>query len=442
MEPMNEDAELLRQYATDRSEAAFTELIRRQVDLVYSAALRLMNGDVHRAQDVTQQVFSELARKAKRLTRHPALAGWLYTTTRLMALRATRTEQRRTAREQEANAMNELLREPGLEQDWKHLGPVLEDAMHELGEKDRVAVLLRFFQNKSLKEVGLALGLSENAAHMRVERALDKLRAQLARKGVTSTAAALALLLAGNAVSATPAGFVATLTSASFASATLGTGITLTLLKFMAATKLKTGVISAIVVASVVTPLMVQHQAQARLRVQDEALRDRTDRLTRLHEENERLSNRFAQANKFSALSNEQFSELLRLCGEVGRLRMDLRELEQAKTNAPMSRNEVLASMANFYSERVNQLKQLLETNPSEEIPELEFLTDRDWLWLAGRKMPDTEDGYRRAMSMTRLVAEQHFVSDLLGPALEQYAHDNNGRCPGNVSQLKPYFTS
>src|SRR5438876_1843260 len=150
MEPMNEDAELLRRYATDRSEAAFTELIRRQVDLVYSAALRLMNGDVHRAQDVTQQVFSELARQAKRLTRHPALAGWLYTTTRLMALRATRTEQRRTAREQEATAMNELLREPGPEQDWKDLGPVLEDVMHDLGEKDRLAVLLFLPNNRSL----------------------------------------------------------------------------------------------------------------------------------------------------------------------------------------------------------------------------------------------------------------------------------------------------
>src|SRR6266498_2638078 len=132
MELMNEDAELLRQYATDRSEAAFTELIRRQVNLVYSAALRLMNGDVHRAQDVTQQVFSELARQAKRLTRHPALAGWLYTTTRLMALRATRTEQRRAAREQEANIMNELLRETAPDADWDQFRPVLEDAMHGL----------------------------------------------------------------------------------------------------------------------------------------------------------------------------------------------------------------------------------------------------------------------------------------------------------------------
>ena len=442
MELMNEDAELLRQYATDRSEAAFTELIRRQVGLVYSAALRLMNGDVHRAQDVTQQVFSELARQARGLTRHPALAGWLYTTTRLMALRAIRTEQRRTAREQEANAMNELLRGPGPEQDWKHLGPVLEDAMHELGEKDRLAVLLRFFQNKSLKEVGLALGLSENAARMRVERALDKLRAQLARKGVTSTVAALAALLADNAISATPAGFVATLTSASFASAAAGTGTALTLLKFMAATKFKTGIASAIVVASVVTPLVVHHQAQAGLRDQAETLRDRTDRLTRLQEENARLSDLFAQANKSPALSNEQFSELLRLRGEVGRLRLDVRDLEQAKTNAPMSRNEMLASMANYYSERAGQLKQLLETNPSERIPELQFLTDDEWLRLAGKEMPDTEDGHRRAMSMARFWAEQNFVNGLLDPALQRYAQDHAGQFPGTVSQLKPYFKS
>jgi hypothetical protein len=210
----------------------------------------------------------------------------------------------------------------------------------------------------------------------------------------------------------------------------------------MAATKLKTGVASAIVVASVVTPLVVQHQVQAKLHDQDETLRDQTDRLIRLQAENERLSSLFAQANKSPALSNEEFSELLRLRGEVGRLRMDVRELEQAKTNAPLSRTEMLASMANYYSERVSELKQLLETNPSEKFPELQFLTDRDWLWLAGRKMPDTEDGHRRFLSFTRLFAEQHFVKYLLNPALQQYAHDNAGRFPGDVSQLKRYFKS
>src|SRR5512138_2993082 len=106
---MTEDAELLRQYAAEQSEAAFAELTRRHVDLVYSAALRVVQGDVLSAQDVTQQVFTEVGRQAKRLVRHPALVGWLYTTTRLMALRLNRTEHRRKAREQEANAMDQLL---------------------------------------------------------------------------------------------------------------------------------------------------------------------------------------------------------------------------------------------------------------------------------------------------------------------------------------------
>src|SRR5580704_2989440 len=102
---MSEDAQLLRRYSAERSEAAFAELVRRHVDLVYSAALRLVNGDAHSAQDVTQQVFTELARRAKPLARHPALIGWLYTTTRRMASRVIRSDQRRAARERTAHTM-------------------------------------------------------------------------------------------------------------------------------------------------------------------------------------------------------------------------------------------------------------------------------------------------------------------------------------------------
>src|SRR5438552_12818631 len=120
---MPEDAELLRRYVLEGSEVAFGDLVRRHVDLVYSAALRVLNGDSHRAQDVTQQVFSELARQAKSLMRHPSLVGWLYTTTRRMGLRVIRTEQRRTAREREASSMNELA--SGSEPAWIELRPVL-----------------------------------------------------------------------------------------------------------------------------------------------------------------------------------------------------------------------------------------------------------------------------------------------------------------------------
>jgi RNA polymerase sigma factor (sigma-70 family) len=257
---MNEDAELLNRYATDNSEAAFSELVRRYVDLVYSAALRLLNGDVHRAQDVTQQVFAELAGRAGQLRSHPALVGWLYTTTSLMSRSLVRAEQRRKTREQETTTMNDLLLETGPESDWTRLRAVLDDAMHELGEKDRLAVLLRYFQNKSLKEVGAALGLNENSARMRIERAVEKLRTQLARKGVISTASALAVLLTANSISAAPVPFVATLTSLSLASvATAAAGSsTSTLLKLMATTKLKTGVIGAIIITGIFAVILLQ----------------------------------------------------------------------------------------------------------------------------------------------------------------------------------------
>ena len=275
---MSEDAELLACYASEQSESAFSELIRRHVDLVYSAALRLVGGDTHRAEDVTQQVFAELARQAQRLTKHPALAGWLYTTTRRMALHTNRTQQRWQAREQEANSMNELLHNPATGPEWNDLRSVLDETMHDLGEKDRLAVLLRYFQNKSLKEVGSALGLSENAARMRVERALDKLRLQLTCKGVTSATAALALVLSNCAVSAAPPTFVTTLASTSFATAATATGTKLTLWKLMSMTKLKLGIIGAIVVGGITTPLVIQQQtahAQGRqitLRVQNAPL--------------------------------------------------------------------------------------------------------------------------------------------------------------------------
>lgn len=316
---MSEDAELLRRYAAEQSEAAFAELIRRHVDLVYSAALRLVNGDAHRAQDVTQQVFAEFARQAKRLARHPALAGWLYTTTRRCALRHIRTEQRRSVREQEATAMNELRRESTPEPDWDRVRPVLEDAMHELGEKDRHAVLLRFFQNKSLKEVGLVLGLGENAARMRVDRALEKLRDVLTRRGI-ATSASLASVISVHAVQVAPAGLVTTLTATLIA--TTGTA-TFTLLKFMNATTLKL-TIGLLAVAGAATAVVVQHQSREELLATNQSL---TQQTAQLRADNEDLSNRLAAAATTQSMPDSQLQELLLLRGEVGLLRSQTNQL-------------------------------------------------------------------------------------------------------------------
>lgn len=216
------DAELLRRYADGKSEEAFATLVSRYVDLVYSSALRQVGGDAHRAQDVTQIVFTTLARKARSLTHHPVLAGWLYTATQHAAAKAIRTEARRHAREKEAQAMHEIFAPDSTVIDWERVRPVLDDAMRELDDRDREAVLLRFFARRPFREIGTALHLSEDAARMRVERALDKLHGLLSRRGVSSTSSALALALTGQAVAAAPAGVASAVTSAALAGAAAG----------------------------------------------------------------------------------------------------------------------------------------------------------------------------------------------------------------------------
>jgi len=236
---MTPDRELLRRYAETRSEDAFAELVQRHLNFVYSAALRQVNGDAHLAQDVAQTVFTDLARKAHSLARRDVLTGWLYTSAHFAATKIVRTEQRRHAREQEAHTMCELLHDPAPELDWGKLRPVLDKVMHELKETDREAILLRYFENRQFAEIGEKLGLNENAARMRVERALEKLRGILAHRGVM-TVTVVSTVISANAVQIAPAGLAVTLTSASLTVA--GTGTTLTLMKIMTMTKLKLAV--------------------------------------------------------------------------------------------------------------------------------------------------------------------------------------------------------
>src|SRR5262245_27530124 len=152
------DGDILREYAERRSEEAFAELVRRHLNLVYSAALRQLHGDAHLAQDVAQNVFTDLARKAGSLSGRRDLAGWLYTSTHFTAAKAVRTARRRHAREQEAQAMQEMLHSPTTELDWDSLRPVLDNVMLELKETEREAILMRYFENRQLSEIGERLG--------------------------------------------------------------------------------------------------------------------------------------------------------------------------------------------------------------------------------------------------------------------------------------------
>ena len=259
----SQDSELLRQYAREKSDAAFAALVARHVNMVYSAALR-KTGNPAAAQEITQAVFVILAQKANRLLPHPALSGWLYQTTRLTAANFLRTEIRRTRREQEAY-MQSLSRqtEPEL---WTQITPLLEDAMGDLGEKDRNALALRFFEGKTFSEIGTAFRVSENAARKRTDYALEKLRAYFFKRGVTSTTGSIAAAISANSVHAAPAMLAKTAAAVALAKGATASTSTLALVK--GALKIMAWTNSKVVIgASVVVLLAVQHHqntAQAR----------------------------------------------------------------------------------------------------------------------------------------------------------------------------------
>jgi RNA polymerase sigma factor (sigma-70 family) len=246
------DSELLKNYVQMRSEEAFAELVRRHIGLVYSAALRKMNGVSHLAEDITQIVFSSLAKKAPELTRHTSIAGWLHTSVRYAASDSRRSEQRRSTREQDSFLMNELLNPDGSSPDWEQLRPIIDDTLNELEAEDREAILLRYFQGCVLAEVGARLGIQENTARMRVDRALEKLRVSLARRKITSTAAVLANSLTGYAMSTASAGLATQVSQLATAvtAAVAGSG-TVSLL----GSKVAKFLIAAAVVTAVVLPV-------------------------------------------------------------------------------------------------------------------------------------------------------------------------------------------
>jgi len=143
------DSQLLREYAGNSSEAAFGELVSRHADLVYSAALRQVNGDRHLAEDVTQLVFTDVARKARRLSGHAVVVGWLYTSTRFAAANVRREARRRRQREREACFMNAVVEAAEPEHEWARIASVLDEAMQALDEQDRLVILLRHFECRS-----------------------------------------------------------------------------------------------------------------------------------------------------------------------------------------------------------------------------------------------------------------------------------------------------
>jgi RNA polymerase sigma factor (sigma-70 family) len=393
MQPKS-DAQLLREYAESGSESAFTELVTRHTDLVYSAALRQVpSSDL--ACDIAQNVFTSLARGARtlagKLNPDASLAGWLCRCTRNLALNLRRDDFRRHSRERQA--MENLHPSPETAPDWDRLCPILDEAISGLNEADHDALVLRFFKNQDLRSVGLALGVSDDTAQKQASRALEKLREYLAHHGITRTGAALAMAISANAVQAAPASVAATIsTAAVLAGTAVQTSTVIAATKAIAMTTLQKTLITAIIAAAVGTGIyearqvsnlrsQVQtlQQQQAPLAEQVEQLtRDRddaTNKLAALRDENDRL--------------NRNTAELLKLRGEIGRLREDNRKLRTSLANAaPNSTPEA-----------------------------------------------DSEGEQQKAWELHQLNNAKQFVM-----AMTLYANDNQGQFPSNFYQTAPYL--
>jgi RNA polymerase sigma factor (sigma-70 family) len=317
------DLELLRQYAAQQSEEAFAALVSRHLDLVYSAALRQVRSP-QLAEEVAQSVFTDLSRKAQKLKPDTILTAWLYQVTRRTAVDVVRRESRRQFRERISTEMTAMNSDAP---DWTQMEPLLDEAMEALEETERSAILLRYFENRSLREVGQKLGTSEDAAQKRVSRAVERLREYFARRGVAVGTAAIVASVSANAVQAAPATLAATLCGASLAGAAATASSLPTFLQVMTTSKSTIMALSTLVLAGVITPIMLQQRAIHRLRMEkSRALEEITALRQGQPARNANMSQMEIDAAELERLRDEH-GELLRLRGEVSRLRQQLTDV-------------------------------------------------------------------------------------------------------------------
>lgn len=324
------DSQLLRAYAQHRSEPAFAELVGRHVNLVYSAALR-MACDPHLAEDITQNVFVALAQNAAPLAERSVLSGWLHRTAQNIAAQTVRAIERRRAREQEAVAMNELLAADTTPA-WADIAPHLDAALGELTEPERDAILLRYFERKSAREMAAQLGISDEAAQKRVSRAVEKLRDRFAKRGITAGTGGLVVVISAHAVQAAPVGLALTISAAALAGITATTATILTTTKAIAMTTLQKTIVTATIAVLAGAGIYEARQA-AQLRTQVQSLQQQQlpleEQIQALQHERDRATNQIAMLHDDNERLNRNTAEVLRLRGEIGVLRRQAMQADQ-----------------------------------------------------------------------------------------------------------------
>ena len=289
--------------------------------------------------------------------------------------------------------MQSVLNESGSDV-WPRIAPLLDDAVAGLSENDRHAIVLRFYEGRNLRDVGAALGTSEDAAEKRVSRAVERLRELFARRGVTIGASGLAVVLSANAVQAAPAGLAITVSAAvTLAGTTLATTATVTTAKTIAMTTLQKTIVTATIAALAGVGLYEARQT-SQLRNQVQTFQQQqaplTEQLQRALSELREASNHLAALGEENERLIRSTADLLKLRAEIAQLRRDAKELKDATMPGT---NDPTALAAQAWVNRVKTLKQRFEQWPGRKTPELQLLSEQDWLSeAASHKFNSDED--------------------------------------------------
>ena len=403
------DAELLQRYAQDGTNDAFASLIGRHLNLVYSVARRHVHSAAL-AEDVAQSVFTELACSARHIKPGTPLVAWLHVVSRRKAINAARGEARRAEREHEAAELESMKSDPAK---WSAVEPLLDEAVESLEATDRTAILLRYFENKNLREVGAALGTSDDAAQKRVTRAVEQLRAFFLRRGVTVTATGLATDLSAHALHVAPAGLGATISSAAaLASSHSATSIAAVSFTMTTLEKAMLGAALALALGGAV--------------FEATRLRASTTALTNLRQQNESIAAQIDAAQRQREVAQRHTAETL--------LRLAAHNLPPEPVAAPAVEAELTA-----WLKRAARLRQLREQRTELSVPEFQFLQENDWFQAAREGRLDSEADIREKFAQLRWDAEYAFVTPLQR-ALGAYLFAHDGVLPNRVGELVSYF--
>jgi RNA polymerase sigma factor (sigma-70 family) len=433
------DAELLQRYVATEDQGSFAGIVTRHTNLVFSAAFRQL-GSSDIASDISQLVFVALAQNASTLVRRlkpeGSLAGWLCRSAHFLCLNFRRDEYRRLLRERQAMDLLKTDADPGLE--WTRVGPMLDEAMTNLSETDYDAIVMRYYNNQTFKEVGTSLGLNEDTAQKRVVRALEKLRKNLSGRGIQASAGSLSLLVSANALQSAPLGLAGSISAAAaIAGTVLPTSAMVAGTQSVIMTTLQKTLIGTCLAVTAGALLFESSRSSALEAKLVDASHNETAmlaRVTKAAEQSAEIQSSLKLARERKEMLNQQSEELKKLRLEAQQGQKSAQRMTMLDNSNTVNGAE---SLAESWAKRALDLRQRIAAMPDAKIPEINLVTEQDWLD-ATKDPLQTEADILRAMSDIRTAGELK-VASMLQKGLKKFSEANDGKFPSDLNQLLSY---